>query len=120
MSVEFIFLFLGLLGGVLGGLLGIGGGTLVVPALIYLFGMTIHKAQGTMLAAFLPPVTVLAVWKYYQTGNVDVKAAILMALGIFAGSYFGACLNISLSETIVRRVFGIFLVVIATKLLFGK
>ena len=118
--MELFFLFLGVIGGVFGGLLGIGGGTIVVPALVYLFGMTIHKAQGTMLAAFLPPVTVLAVWKYYKTGNVDVRAAALMALGIFAGSYFGAWLNVSLSEMMVRRVFGIFLVVIAAKLLLGK
>jgi hypothetical protein len=115
-----VYIFLGVLGGVLGGLLGIGGGALVVPALVYLFGMTLHKAQGTMLAAFLPPVTVLAVWKYFQTGNVDIKAAVLVALGIFAGSFFGAWLNVSLSEVMVRRVFGIFLIVIAAKLLLGK
>ena len=113
-------ILLGTVAGVFGGLLGIGGGTIVVPGLVYFFAMSMHKAQGTILAAFLPPVALMAVWKYYQTGNVDVKAAALIAVGIFLGSYFGAWLNLSLSEVAVRRVFGVFLIAIAAKFLLGK
>ena len=116
----FGYVLLGAVAGVFSGLLGIGGGTIVVPGLVTLFGMSIHKAQGTILAAFLPPVALLAVLKYSQGGNVDWKAALLIAAGIFLGSYFGAALNLSLSETVVKRVFGMFLILVAVKLISGK
>ena len=114
------YVLLGAVAGVFSGLLGIGGGTIVVPGLIYFFGMTIHKAQGTILAAFLPPVALLAVLKFAQSGNVDWKAAMLVALGIFLGGYFGATLSLSLSETAIKRVFGVFLIAVAAKLILGK
>ena len=114
------YVLLGAVAGVFSGLLGIGGGTIVVPALAYFFGMAFHKAQGTLLAAFLLPVAFSSVWKYWQTGNVDWKAAVLVALGIFIGGYFGASLSLSLSETTVKRVFGVFLILVAAKLISGK
>ena len=114
------YVLLGALAGVASGLLGIGGGTIVVPGLVYLFGMTQHKAQGTILAAFLPPVALLAVLKYAQAANVDWKAAMWIAAGIFAGSYFGAAISLSLPELALKRVFGIFLIFVAIKLISGK
>ena len=114
------YVLLGAVAGVFSGLLGIGGGTIVVPGLVYLFGMSLHKAQGTILAAFLPPVALLAVMKYSQSGNVDWKAAMLIAAGIFLGGYFGATLSMSLSETALKRVFGVFLILVAVKLISGK
>ena len=114
------YVLLGVVAGIFSGLLGIGGGTIVVPGLAYLFGMTFHKAQGTVLAAFLPPVALMAVLKYSQSGNVDWKAALFVALGIFLGGYFGASLSLSLSETAIKRVFGVFLIIIAVKLISGK
>ncbi len=114
------YLLIGVAAGVFGGLLGIGGGTIVVPALVYFFHMTQHKAQGTILAAFLPPVALLAFLRYYQSGNVDLKAACLVALGIFLGGYFGAELGLSISEVMLKRVFGVFLLFIAARLLLGR
>ena len=114
------YVLLGAVAGVFSGLLGIGGGTIVVPGLVYLFGMTLHKAQGTILAAFLPPVALLAVLKYSQSNNVDWRAAMLIAAGIFLGGYLGAALSLSLSETAIKRVFAVFLVFTAVKLLTGK
>ena len=114
------YILLGALAGVFSGLLGIGGGTIVVPGLVYFFGMSFHKAQGTILAAFLPPVALLAVLRYAQSSNVDWKAALLIAAGIFIGGYFGATLSLSLSETAIKRVFGVFLILIAVKLISGK
>ena len=114
------YVLLGLVAGVFSGLLGIGGGTVVVPGLVYLFGMTLHKAQGTILAAFLPPVALLAVLKYSQSSQVDWKAAMLIAAGIFLGGYLGATLSLSLSETAIKRVFGVFLIIVAVKLMSGK
>lgn len=117
---EIGLVLLGVAAGVAGGLLGIGGGTIVVPGLVYLFAMTQHKAQGTILAAFLPPVALLAVLKYAQASSVDWKAAALIAAGIFAGSWFGAALSLSLSEVALKRVFGVFLLFVAAKLIWGK
>ena len=117
---EFSYLALGLAGGVLSGLLGIGGGTVVVPVLVYLFGMTQHKAQGTLLAAFLPPVALLSFLRYYQSGNVDLKVALFLALGIFLGGWFGAGLSLSFPEVLLKRVFGIFLLVVAVQMILAK
>ncbi len=117
---ELGMVFLGLVAGVASGLLGIGGGTIVVPGLVYLFGMTQHKAQGTILASFLPPVALLAVLKYAGAQNVDWKAAMLIAAGIFVGSYFGASISLSLPELTIKRIFGVFLIFVAIKLISGK
>ena len=114
------YLLIGVVAGLFGGLLGIGGGTIVVPSLVYFFHMTQHKAQGTILAAFLPPVALLAFMRYYQSGNVDLKAACFIALGIFFGGYFGAGLSLSIPELMLKRVFGIFLLFIAAQLILGK
>ncbi len=113
-------LLVGVVAGVFSGLLGIGGGTVVVPALVYIFGMTQHKAQGTIIAAFLPPVALLAFLKYYQAGNVDLGAALFVALGLFLGAYFGASLGLSLSEPVLKKVFGVFLLFVAAQLIFGR
>ena len=111
---------LGVISGIFSGLLGIGGGTIVVPGLVYLFGMTQHKAQGTILAAFLPPVALLAFMKYQRTGNVDLMAAALIALGIFVGSYFGASISLALPQIVLKRVFGVFLLVVAAQLILSR
>lgn len=113
-------IFLGIIAGVFSGLLGIGGGAVVVPALVYFFHMSQHKAQGTILGAFLPPVALLAFWKYYQSGQVDSRAAVFLAVGLFAGAYFGAKLSFGMSEVMLKRVFGVFLFFIAFKLISGK
>jgi uncharacterized protein len=117
---ELGYLLIGLCAGVFSGLLGIGGGTIVVPALVYFFGMTQHKAQGTILAAFLPPVALLAFLKYYQSGNVDLKVALILACGLFVGSYFGAGMSLGISEWMLKRVFGVFLLFVAAQLILGK
>ncbi len=114
------YLLIGLVAGIFSGLLGIGGGTIVVPSLVYFFGMTQHKAQGTILAAFLPPIAFLAFLRYYQAGNVDLTAAIFVAIGIFLGSYTGAGISLSISELLLKRVFGVFLIVVALQLIWGK
>lgn len=117
---EVSLVFLGIVAGVFSGLLGIGGGTVVVPALVYFFHMTQHKAQGTILGAFLPPVALLAFWKYYQSGNADVRAAAFLAIGLFAGAYFGAKISLALPEIMLKRVFGVFLIFVAFKMISGK
>ena len=120
LMTEIFYVAVGLVAGIFSGLLGIGGGTIVVPSLVFLFGMTQHKAQGTILAAFLPPVALLSFIRYYQTGNVDLKAAALLAIGIFLGGYFGANLSLSIPETVLKKFFGVFLLIVAGQLIFGK
>lgn len=117
---ELLFLGIGIVGGILSGLLGIGGGTVIIPLLVLLFGMSQHKAQGTTLASFLPPVAFLAFLKYYQAGNVDLKAAAFIAVGILLGGYLGAMISLSLPELVLKRVFGVFLLIVAGQLILSR
>jgi uncharacterized membrane protein YfcA len=116
----FLYLLLGLFVGALSGVVGIGGGVLIVPALVYLFHMNQHKAQGTSLGALLAPIGALAFWEYYKAGNADMRAAVLIALGFLVGGYFGGIWAQRLPEVVLQRTFGTLLVIIGIKLLFGR
>jgi hypothetical protein len=118
--MTFLYILLGLMVGVLSGIVGIGGGIMIVPALVYLFHMTQHKAQGTSIAALLAPAGALAFWEYYKAGNVDIKAGALIALGFLVGGYFGGLWAQHLSELVLRRVFGTLLVIIGIRLLLQR
>jgi uncharacterized membrane protein YfcA len=116
----FLYLLLGLVVGMLSGVVGIGGGILIVPALVYLFHMSQHKAQGTSLGALLAPIGALAFWEYYKAGNTDIKAAFLIALGFLVGGYFGGLWAQHLPEVALRRIFGTLITIIGIRLLFGR
>jgi uncharacterized membrane protein YfcA len=118
--MSFLYVLLGLFVGALSGVVGIGGGILIIPALVYLFHMSQHKAQGTSLGALLAPIGALAFWEYYKAGNADVKAAVLIALGFLAGGYFGGLWAQKLPELILQRTFGTLLVIIGIRLLWGR
>lgn len=111
------FLLLGLLVGVLSGVVGIGGGVLLVPALLYVFHMNQYRAQGTSLGALLAPVGALAFWQYYKEGHVDVIAAIMIAVGFLVGGYFGGHWAQHLPEVFLRRAFAVLLLVMGARLL---
>ena len=106
--------------GVVSGLVGIGGGALLTPILIYFYGMNQHKAQGTSLAMLLAPSGFLAFWRYYRDGNADATLGILIALGVFIGGYFGADWAQKLSEVVLRRAFAAFLIAIAIKMIWQR
>jgi hypothetical protein len=112
-------LVLGLLIGTISGVIGIGGGILIVPALLLFPRMSQHRAQGTSLAALLAPVGALAFWEYYKAGNADLKAAGLIAVGFALGGYFGAIWAQHLPEVVLRRAFGALLVLVGIHLLFS-
>jgi uncharacterized membrane protein YfcA len=114
------YILLGLVAGVLSGLIGIGGGIIIVPALVFLFGMTQHNAQGTTLALLIPPIGILAAWTYYKAGHVDVKVAALIAVGFFAGSLLGAKISTNISDAALERIFGIALILIGAKMVFAR
>lgn len=118
--MTFLYILLGLVIGVLSGIVGIGGGIMFVPALVYLFHMTQHKAQGTSIAALLVPAGALAFWEYYKAGNVDIRAGMLIAVGFLVGGYFGGLWAQHLSELVLRRVFGTLLVIIGIRLLLQR
>ena len=114
------YLLLGLAAGILSGLVGIGGGILIVPALVFLFGFSQQQAQGTTLALLVPPIGILAAWTYYKHGFVDIKIAAFIAAGFIVGSLLGARFVTGLPNSTLEKVFGIFLVLIGFKMIFGK
>ena len=114
------YLFLGIIAGMLSGLVGIGGGILIVPALVFLFGFSQQQAQGTTLALLVPPIGILAAWTYYKHGFVDVRAAAIIAVGFLVGSLLGARFTTGISNAILGKIFGVFLVLIGLKMIFGK
>ena len=111
-----IFLAIGLAAGVLSGLFGIGGGIVIVPALLFFARMSPATATGTSLGALLLPVGALGAWEYYRTGNLDVRSSLLLAVGLFFGAYVGAKLNQVLSPVQAKRAFAVFLVLVAARL----
>src|SRR5437867_13174277 len=107
MTDDVLYVLLGIAAGMLSGLIGIGGGIIIIPALIFLFGFSQHQAQGTTLALLVPPIGLLAAWTYYQQGYVDLKIAAYICAGFFLGGLLGAKIAIALSSTVLERVFGI-------------
>jgi uncharacterized membrane protein YfcA len=117
--MNFLSLILvGLAAGIMSGLLGIGGGTIVIPALIFIYGVSQHLAQGTTLAMMVPPIGLLAAWYYWRNGNVDIRMAIFLCLGFFLGGLIGAYFANILPDVGLRKIFGVFLLIIAIRLIF--
>lgn len=116
----YMLLGIGLVAGVFSGMFGIGGGLVIVPALIYLGKVSELDALGTSLAALIPPVGLLGAWKYYEGGHINVRYAALIALGIFVGAYFGAKIVLGLPPATIRRIYAVFLFIVATRLLLSK
>jgi uncharacterized protein len=113
-------LALGLCAGVLAGLFGIGGGVIIVPALLLVFKMEEKSALGTCLAALIPPVGLLGALEYYRAGHMNVRFAALIALGLLIGGLFGARIMLEIPPGLVKRLYGGFLALIAAQMLFGK
>jgi len=120
MITVLLYIVLGLSAGFISGLIGIGGGVIIVPALVFLFGLSQHKAQGTTLGLLVPPIGLLAAWTYYKQGYVDIKIAIFICIGFFLGGLLGAKLATNLPNSTLEKVFGIALILLGVKMLIGK
>jgi uncharacterized membrane protein YfcA len=118
--VVWILLLVGLVVGAFSGVVGIGGGILFVPALIWLTGMSQHKAQGTSLGALLAPVGLFAFLEYYRKGNADLRVALLLAAGFLVGGYFGAAGAQHIPELWLRRIFALTLIAVGGQMWFTR
>jgi uncharacterized membrane protein YfcA len=117
--MDSIYLILiGMTAGIFSGLLGIGGGTILIPALVYIWGYTQHQAQGTTLALMVLPIGLLAAYKYYTSGNVNLSVVMLLAVGFFFGGLLGAVIADPLPDVMLKKSFGAFLMFIAVKMMF--
>jgi uncharacterized membrane protein YfcA len=114
---NLILLVIGLAAGVFAGMFGIGGGLIIVPALMFFLKVNPAEAIGTSLAALILPVGLLGAMEYYRQGFINVRFAALVALGLFAGAYFGARITTSLPSDVIRRIYGIFLLLVAARML---
>jgi len=115
-----LLVLLGLAAGTVSGVIGIGGGVLLVPALIFLFGLSQRTAQGTTLALMVPPIGLLAAWTYWKDGFVDLKIAGLVCVGFFIGGLLGAQLVPHVSDRVLERLFGVAMLLIGVKMIIAK
>jgi uncharacterized membrane protein YfcA len=117
---NILSILIGLAAGVSSGFFGIGGAIILIPALVYIFKFSQHLAQGTALAALLLPVGILAVIKYYKSGDVNIKAALFIALGFIAGGVIGAYFVQAVPSPILKKLFAVMLLGISIYMFFGK
>ena len=120
MSIQtiIILVIIGLVSGALSGLVGIGGGIVIVPALVFFLGYSQKLAQGTSLGILLLPIGILAVMQFYKAGFVNIPTILVVAIGFIVGSYFGSKIALSLPQQTVKKLFAILILVVALKLLF--
>jgi hypothetical protein len=119
-SMLLILIVIGIITGIMAGMLGIGGAIIMIPALVYVLGISQQSAQGTSLAVMLPPVGIIAAYNYYKEGYVNIKFAIILALFFLIGSYFGSRLALNLPQPVLKKIFGIVLLLVAAKMLLSK
>jgi len=122
LSIILMLVLIGLLAGILSGLFGVGGGVVMVPLLLFLLGYTQHQAQGTSLAVLAVPVTFIAAYTYYKSGEnvVNWKYAAIIAAFFIVGGYFGSKIAISINQALLKKIFSLILLVVAIKMFFSK
>ena len=120
MSVNEILILvtIGLAAGVFSGMFGIGGGLIMVPAMVFFLGMSQHSAQGTSLGVLVVPVAAVAAFNYYRQGELEIKYAAIIALSFILGGYFGSKISLGLSELMLKRIFGLLMLAMAIRLIF--
>jgi uncharacterized protein len=120
MTSTILFILIGSVAGILSGMFGIGGGVIIVPALMFLCGFGQLKAQGTSLAILLPPVGIFAFIEYYKKGQVNIQAGVLIVIFLVIGSIFGSKIAQNLPIEVLKKSFGIVMILISLKMIFSK
>lgn len=117
-----ILVCIGVLAGVLGGFVGVGGGIIIVPALVWFLGLSYHTAIGTSVAVMLPPIGILAAWNYHRSGDVNITYAAIIAGTFVIGSYFGSKMSINLKDSVhyVKLVFGLIMLYAAVRMIWSS
>jgi len=113
-----ILILIGVAAGMLGGMVGVGGGIIIVPALIFFLGFSQKMAQGTSLGILLLPVGLLGVMQYYKQGQVDLRVVGIISLAFFVGSFYGSRIALALPQETVKKIFAILMLVVAIKMMF--
>ena len=119
-SVLLLLIVIGIITGFMAGMLGIGGAIIMIPALVFFLGLTQQMAQGTSLAVMLPPIGIIAAYNYYKAGQVNLTFAMILAATFLIGSYFGSKLAINIPQPVLKKIFGVLLLLVAAKMLFSK
>lgn len=114
------FVMLGLFSGIFSGIIGIGGGIIIIPILIFLFGFSQHQAQGTTLALLVPPIGFLAAYIYYKSGFVNIQAAAFICIGFFIGGLMGSKIAVGLPSEVLQKIFGGVLLIIGIYMIIKK
>lgn len=115
-----LLVLIGLFAGAMSGFVGIGGGVVMVPALVYIMGLGQFEAQGTSLILMLPPIGILAVMNYYRAGELNIGYGIVIAIAFIIGGYFGSKIALSMNENIVKIIFGILMLYISFRMIYGS
>lgn len=118
MNEIIMLLIVGLLAGFVGGMMGVGGGVVVIPALVFIMGFSQHQAQGTALAFMLPPIGLMAAWNYYKAGYVNVKYALLLMVAFVVGAWVGSMISVQLPDKVLKKIFGVMLLYVAYRMIF--
>ena len=119
-SMLLVLILIGITTGVMAGILGIGGAIIMTPALVFLMGFSQANAQGTSLAVMLPPIGIIAAYNYYKAGYVNIKFALILAVCFLIGSYFGSKVALTLPQPVLKKIFGVLLLLVAAKMLLSK
>ena len=118
MNEIVVLILIGIVAGMFSGMFGIGGGLVMVPAMVFFLAMSQHSAQGTSLGVLVVPVAAVAAYNYYKAGELNVKYALIIALSFVIGGYLGSKISLGMSEVMLKRVFGVLMMAMAIKLIF--
>jgi len=119
-SMLILLLLIGIVTGVMAGMLGIGGAIIMIPALVFFMGFSQQMAQGTSLAVMLPPIGIFAAYNYWKAGQVNIKFALILAAAFIVGSYFGSKFALNIPQSVLKKIFGVLLILVAAKMLLSK